>query len=139
MGVIETIKRINQKTFWTKLVLMFFVVNFFFTSTVLATDPAPTISGISPNNGLPAGGNSVTITGTGFLGGGVVATGGTITTSGAYTIHTFTSSDTFSVTNGGEVEYLVVAGGGGGGTSSGTATGGGGGGAGDMHLGNMNV
>jgi hypothetical protein len=46
--------------------------------------------------------------------GGISATGGTITTSGLYTIHTFTSSGTFSVTSGaGEVEYLVVAGGGG--------------------------
>lgn len=44
------------------------------------------------------------------------ATGGTITTDGDYTIHTFTSSGTFTVTSGsGDVEYLVVAGGGGGG------------------------
>ena len=44
----------------------------------------------------------------------LTATGGTITTSGLYTIHTFTSSGTVSVTSGvGEVEYLVVAGGGG--------------------------
>ena len=47
-----------------------------------------------------------------------VATGGTITTSGSYKIHTFNSSDTFEVTTLGNtddtVEYLVVAGGGGG-------------------------
>ena len=44
------------------------------------------------------------------------ATGGTITTSGIYTIHTFTSTGTFVVTGGGSktVEQLVVAGGGGG-------------------------
>lgn len=50
-------------------------------------------------------------------------TGGTITTSGAYRIHTFTSSGTFQ-TNGfaGNVEYLVIAGGG----SSSTYAGGGG-------------
>jgi hypothetical protein len=62
----------------------------------------------------------------------VSATGGTVTTSGLYTIHTFTSSGTFSVISGGTVEYLVIAGGGGGGGSW-TAqhwTGGGGGGAG---------
>ena len=47
--------------------------------------------------------------------GAVAATGGTITTSGGYKIHTFNSSDTFTVTSGGTVEYLVVAGGGGGG------------------------
>ena len=46
------------------------------------------------------------------------ATGGTVTTSGNYKIHTFTSSGTFEVTNVGDsasVDYLVVAGGGAGG------------------------
>ena len=47
---------------------------------------------------------------------GFSATGGTKTTSGNYTIHTFTSSGSFVVNAGsGEVEYVVVAGGGGGG------------------------
>lgn len=41
------------------------------------------------------------------------ATGGTITTSGDYTIHTFNSSGTFTPNSAGTVEYLVVAGGGG--------------------------
>jgi hypothetical protein len=41
------------------------------------------------------------------------ATGGTITYSGGNTIHTFTSSGTFTVTSAGDVEYLVVGGGGG--------------------------
>ena len=55
-------------------------------------------------------------------------TGGTITTSGSYTIHTFTSSGTFVVDGGSltGVDYLVVAGGGGGGSRR--AGGGGGGG-----------
>ena len=53
------------------------------------------------------------------------AAGGTITTSGNYTVHTFTSSGTFTVTGNGPVEYLVIAGGG-----SGGAQHGGGGGAG---------
>jgi hypothetical protein len=57
------------------------------------------------------------------------ATGGTITTSGAYTIHTFTSSGTFTPNGDGNVDYLVVAGGGGGGGSN-TSDSGGGGGAG---------
>ncbi len=52
------------------------------------------------------------------------ATGGTITYSGGYTIHTFTTSGTFTPGNAGNVEYLVVAGGGGGG--SGNYAGGGG-------------
>jgi hypothetical protein len=46
------------------------------------------------------------------------ATGGTITTSGAYTIHTFTSSGTFTPNSTGSVDYLVVAGGGSGGAYS---------------------
>ena len=57
------------------------------------------------------------------------ATGGTITTSGSYTIHSFLGSGTFAVINapiGFEVEYLVVAGGGGGGGVSSYGCGGGG-------------
>ncbi len=62
----------------------------------------------------------------------VAATGGTVTTSGNFKIHTFTSSGCFQVTASGtptgsnKIEYMVVAGGGGGGS----AAGGGGGGAG---------
>ena len=57
----------------------------------------------------------------------VSATGGTVTTSGGYKYHKFTSSGTFTVTGGGgEVEYLVVAGGGGGGAGGGGSDGGGG-------------
>ena len=41
------------------------------------------------------------------------ATGGTITESGGYTIHTFTSSGTFTPNSNGSVDYLIVAGGGG--------------------------
>ena len=58
-------------------------------------------------------------------GGPIIASGGTETTSGDYTIHTFTSSGTFSVSRGGDMEYLVLAGAGGGGSHYG-----GGGGAG---------
>ena len=66
----------------------------------------------------------------------VAATGGTITTSGDFKIHTFTSSGTFTVTASGTsagsntVDYLVVAGGGGGAGFGGCGLGGGGGGAG---------
>ena len=66
----------------------------------------------------------------------VAATGGTITTSGDFKIHTFTSSGTFTVTASGQasgsntVDYLVVAGGGGGAGFGGCGLGGGGGGAG---------
>ena len=63
----------------------------------------------------------------------VTATGGTITTYTAdgitYNVHTFTGSDTFHVTAGGDVRCLVVGGGGGGGGASSTGqTGAGGGG-----------
>src|SRR6056300_328797 len=70
----------------------------------------------------------------GNLGNFTSATGGTVTTSGNFKIHTFTGDGCFVVSNvgfGGNVDYLVVAGGGGGG---GTPCGGnqrsGGGGAG---------
>jgi hypothetical protein len=55
------------------------------------------------------------------------ATGGTITTAGGYTIHTFTSSGTFTPNSPNVVDYLVVAGGGGGGGSNSSNCGGGGG------------
>ena len=68
----------------------------------------------------------------------VTATGGTITTSGDYKIHTFTGPGTFCVSCAGNpvgsntVDYLVIAGGGGGGTSGACTSshGGSGGGAG---------
>ena len=62
----------------------------------------------------------------------IAATGGTITTSGDFKIHTFTSSGTFTVTDAGgpggstTVDYLVIAGGGGGGKVVGGAGGAGG-------------
>ena len=66
--------------------------------------------------------------------GGISATGGTVTTSGGYKIHTFTDvSDTFTVISSGEGEYLVVAGGGGGSNTNYC----GGGGAGGMLIGTI--
>ena len=62
----------------------------------------------------------------------VTATGGTITTSGDFKIHTFTSPGTFCVSCAGnaagsnEVSYMVVAGGGGGGGPGNVRSGGGG-------------
>ena len=57
----------------------------------------------------------------------ITATGGTVTTAGGKTIHTFTALGTFTVTGGsGNVEYLVVAGGGAGGEDVGGGGGGGG-------------
>ena len=72
------------------------------------------------------------ILGFGSGGGGpafVVATGGTITESGDFKIHTFTSPGTFEVTCAGSetVDYMVIAGGGGGASGSNNEGGGGGG------------
>jgi len=58
---------------------------------------------------------------------GVIATGGTITTVGANTIHTFTSSGTYKVTKIGSspnIKVLVIAGGGGSGANGGGGAGG---------------
>ena len=63
------------------------------------------------------------------LGGSGTATGGTITTSGSYTIHSFTTTGTtatFRPSFSGTVEVLIVGGGGGGGPSIGGGGGGGG-------------
>lgn len=77
--------------------------------------------------------NTVTIS----VSGSVPGTGGTISTSGPWTIHTFTSNGTF---NPGpcatQVEYLIVAGGGGGGDGN---AGGGAGGAGGFVEGVVSV
>jgi hypothetical protein len=54
------------------------------------------------------------------------ATGGTITTSGGYKFHTFTSSGTFTADGSGSVDYLIVAGGGSAGCNNGGGHGGGG-------------
>lgn len=57
------------------------------------------------------------------------ATGGSIETDGNFTVHTFTSSGTFTVPDGlslNDVDYLVVGGGGGGGVLAGGGGGGGG-------------
>ena len=73
----------------------------------------------------------------------IAATGGTITCSGDFKIHTFTGPGTFQVTNlspvsaNNQVDYLVVAGGGaGGGPLCGDSAGSGGGGAGGFRVSN---
>ena len=48
-------------------------------------------------------------------GGSVNATGGTITYDGAYTVHTFTSTSTFTPSGNGTIQVMLIAGGGGGG------------------------
>ena len=77
-----------------------------------------------------------------LLGGGTsyisnfLSSGGTKTTDGSYTVHTFTGSGTFTFSSapiGFSVEYLVAAGGGGGGRA------GGGGGAGGLRIGSISL
>ena len=48
--------------------------------TYTASNPAPTVSSITPNSGTANGGTAVTITGTGFLAGATVKLGGTAAT-----------------------------------------------------------
>lgn len=80
---------------------------------------------------LESGGNVYT-----FMPAFIQATGGAVTDSGGYRIHTFTTSNSFVMTAAGSpsiynsIEYLIVAGGGGGGHGDGSAQGAGGGGAG---------
>lgn len=69
---------------------------------------------------------------------GVIATGGdNVYDLNGYRHHEFTSSEDFVVTQGGEIEYLVVAGGGGGGC--GTIQPGGGGGAGGLQYDSISI
>jgi hypothetical protein len=62
------------------------------------------------------------------------ATGGTITTSGGYKIHTFTTSGTFTPSTNGSIDYVIIGGGGGSGSS-----GGGGGAGGYRYYTNQNI
>ena len=65
-----------------------------------------------------------------------LASGGTVTTSGSYQIHTFTASGTFNVSGSPKtIQYLVVAGGGGGGSGDWS----GGGGAGGLRTGSQSI
>ena len=48
--------------------------------TYNTSNPAPTVTGVSPTSGSTAGGTAVTIAGTGFLSGATVSFGGTAAT-----------------------------------------------------------
>lgn len=75
-------------------------------------------------NGIVFGpGISIVIPESGFF----TATGGTMITSGVYKIHSFASSGTFTVTNGGQCDILIVGGGGGASSNGGNYTAGAGG------------
>jgi YVTN family beta-propeller protein len=55
----------------------------------IATVPLPQVTGVSPSGGAPAGGNQVTVTGTGFTGASAVDFGGIPAT--AFTVNSATS------------------------------------------------
>jgi hypothetical protein len=59
--------------------------------------------------------SAITAAQTNLIALGNTATGGTVTYSGNYRIHTFTGSGTFTAAHTGYIEYLCIAGGGGGG------------------------
>lgn len=99
-------------------------------SNVYGQSAGDTISiSIKNQDGTPSS-NAITKTVAGL------PTGGNITTSGSYRIHTFNSSSTFNVPSGlsTTAEYLIVAGGGGGGCDNS-----GGGGAGGMLTGSTSI
>lgn len=82
---------------------------------------------VTNSDGIQSNGQNVTAI--------ALPTGGTITSSGGYRIHTFNSSGTFGNTIASlSTEYLIVAGGGGGGAQTG-----GGGGAGGMRTGSSTL
>ena len=97
-------------------------------SSVYSNVSAGNVVSIKVTNSDSVESNTQTITATSL------PTGGSITESGGYRIHTFTASGTFAFTlSAREVQYLIIAGGGGGGGHAGGGyynDGGGGGGAG---------
>jgi hypothetical protein len=100
------------------------------------SDTAATVTVPSSVYSNVTGGNvvSISVTNSDGMSSGAVSktaqtipSGGTVTTTGSYFVHTFTSSGTFTVPSGSslsDVEYLVIAGGGGGGSHGGGGAGG---------------
>lgn len=92
-----------------------------------STTPVIAFIGKMPNGHVPGSIGTGAVSSNSNSSSGCVATGGTVSTITGYTIHTFTSSGTFTVTSGScNAQVLVVAGGGGGGTWVGAGGGGGG-------------
>ncbi|MDO9324635.1 MAG: IPT/TIG domain-containing protein [Methanoregula sp.] len=83
------------------------------TSAIVAGDKftyvtVPTVSGISPASGPPAGGTLVTITGTGFTGGSTVSFGGIAGTSVTYDSPTQIRATAPARVGGGTVDVTVI-------------------------------
>src|SRR5438067_4164814 len=75
--------------------------------TYTGTNPAPTVSAISPNSGTANGGTAVTITGTGFLAGATVTLGGTAAT-GVTVVNSTSLMGTTAVHAEGAVDVVVT-------------------------------
>ena len=71
-----------------------------------ATNPAPTVTSITPNTGTANGGTAVTITGTGFLAGATVSLGGTLAT--GVTVGSSTSITATTAAHGAGTVNVVV-------------------------------
>ena len=104
------------------------------TIPVLASDPSGAVAGQMYYNSTDKAVKNYDGTSWTLMTNKFTATGGTVTESGGYRIHTFTSSGTFTALSSGTVEYLIVAGGGGGGSEHG-----GGGGAGGLISGSVSI
>ena len=82
------------------------------TSAISAADqftylsPGPTVTSVSPNTGPPAGGTSVTITGSNFTGATVVRFGGTA--AGSFTVNSATQITAISPTGNGTLNVTVT-------------------------------
>ncbi len=75
--------------------------------TYTASNPAPTVTSISPNSGSASGGTPVTITGTGFLAGATVKLGGTAAT-GVVVVNSTSITATTPAHAGGAVSVVVT-------------------------------
>ena len=82
------------------------------TSAISAADqftylsPGPTVTSVSPNTGPPAGGTSVTITGSNFTGATAVRFGGTA--AGSFTVNSATQITAISPTGNGTLNVTVT-------------------------------
>ncbi len=141
-GVASTLTLTGLNFLSSNLVVRFVQATRSVDATVTVTPTSNTAASVavpaSVYNNIQAGDSvSISVTNSDFAVSNTVTksttglpTGGTITTSGSYRIHSFTSGGTFVVPTGTtltNVEYLVVAGGGGGGGSQQGHQGGGGG------------
>ena len=75
--------------------------------TYTSSNPAPTVSSISPTSGTTAGGTAVSITGTGFLAGATVSLGGTAAT-GVTVVNSTTITATTPAHAAGAVNVVVT-------------------------------